>query len=712
MDDDVRRFLREELEIQRQLTVADISHLLQEALGPSVNLPVPCERDTISQHGAATANTDVGQSVKVKHVIFDHMLLTQDDQQLHPEDSLSLPETQTDTEQNGEACSPELGPADIELTDQHEEFHEELTDDCIDPFKSVLQPDTPCANNSGRLSLSSAHTHGFRPIHSELLDHLAIPTTIHRLTHFLGLDQVDFSEDVDTMPLAIRSSCIYRLVHSIAFRAVMSLVIIANSISIGLHTEHLVMVAMEASDKADPKEWVMIERVFTTIFAIEVVLRIIAERRLFVFGVNGRWNMFDALLVFESLGDVLIALASQGQSAPNISFARTLRIMRFAKILRVVRVIRAFRSFRVMIHSILHSLLSLLWVFIMIFFVMYCFSLLLLQGIAVDFPNVDSNAEVVQQLRDSWSTIPRALLSLFMAITGGKDWRELYMPLALLHPTYGALFIFYIYFAVFGVLNVVTSVFIDATYQASLSDRDNVVQSEIDRNNLYLNSCKTFLSRADKQRTGELTWEQFEDYLQDEKVRAYLTTLELDESQARALFMLLDVNDNGFIAIDEFVLGCARLKGEAKSIDVNMLLYENEKMIGRHLDFMELTRGKLETIEAHLGIAPVRKLLKTHSTPSENKARAFGDTNASPSTSPKAKSVNPKAAPASHRKSIVQESRLDHAVDVLSRTSEKALPVSHYEPVDHATEAVAEAQHEALRLMRNSRSMHSRQISK
>jgi len=45
-----------------------------------------------------------------------------------------------------------------------------------------------------------------------------------------------------------------------------------------------------------------------------------------------------------------------------------------------------------------------------------------------------------------------------------------------------------------------------------------------------------------------------------------------------------------------------RLKGEAKSIDVNMLLYENEKLICKWAAFMELAENKFEAIEKALHI--------------------------------------------------------------------------------------------------------------
>jgi len=240
----------------------------------------------------------------------------------------------------------------------------------------------------------------------------------------------------------------------------------------------------------------------------------------------------------------------------------------------------------------------------MLLFVLYFFAILVLQGVASDFQRIHPSSEAARLLRINFSGVPQAVLSLFMGITGGKDWSELYSPLAHLHWVYGAVFLFFVYFCVFGVLNIVTSVFVDATYQATLSDRNHVVQSELDRNRMYMNSCREFFLAADKNTSGDLTWEEFEEYLQDEKVRAYLATLELDESQAKVLFTLLDVHEENAVSVDEFVQGCAKLRGDAKSIDVNMLLYENQKMICKWLDFMDLAGRKLETIEACLGIEP------------------------------------------------------------------------------------------------------------
>ena len=53
--------------------------------------------------------------------------------------------------------------------------------------------------------------------------------------------------------------------------------------------------------------------------------------------------------------------------------------------------------------------------------------------------------------------------------------------------------------------------------------------------------------------------------------------------QARGLFNLLDADDSGSISVKEFIQGCLRLRGQAKSIDVATLIYMTKRMAsGRH----------------------------------------------------------------------------------------------------------------------------------
>lgn len=77
---------------------------------------------------------------------------------------------------------------------------------------------------------------------------------------------------------------------------------------------------------------------------------------------------------------------------------------------------------------------------------------------------------------------------------------------------------------------------------------------------------------------------------------AFFASLELDVSQAHRLFQLLDTDGSNEVGIDEFLDGCLRLKGPAKSLDVNMLVYETEKLQRQMAKIIEdVENGRLES---------------------------------------------------------------------------------------------------------------------
>jgi len=86
----------------------------------------------------------------------------------------------------------------------------------------------------------------------------------------------------------------------------------------------------------------------------------------------------------------------------------------------------------------------------------------------------------------------------------------------------------------------------------------------------------------------------------DSEVATFFSALGLDVSVAQALFVLLDVDSSNAVNIDEFVQGCLRLKGSARSIDVNMLLYENEKLNHHLEEFMETMEFKMSQLGREL----------------------------------------------------------------------------------------------------------------
>merc|ERR1711957_57776 len=121
----------------------------------------------------------------------------------------------------------------------------------------------------------------------------------------------------------------------------------------------------------------------------------------------------------------------------------------------------------------------------------------------------------------------------------------------------------------FGVLNVVVGAFVATTAEIAQRDKDALVKAENDKLENYTTHVKEFFKTADLNHDGRLTWEEFEKHLDNRDVQAYFSAMELDVTRAQILFDLLDSDNSNKITVDEFLEGCMRLKGQARSIDLN-----------------------------------------------------------------------------------------------------------------------------------------------
>merc|ERR1712203_4802 len=71
----------------------------------------------------------------------------------------------------------------------------------------------------------------------------------------------------------------------------------------------------------------------------------------------------------------------------------------------------------------------------------------------------------------------------------------------------------------------------------------------------------------------------FEEAVEDASMVAYFSALGLEIADVKSLFVLLDRDQTGSIDIEEFLVGCLRLRGEARSLDLAKLQFESEWMV-------------------------------------------------------------------------------------------------------------------------------------
>jgi len=205
--------------------------------------------------------------------------------------------------------------------------------------------------------------------------------------------------------------------------------------------------------------------------------------------------------------------------------------------------------------------------------------------------------ETIQSMQPVFGTLYSSMLSLFMAISGGDDWRNVMEPIAKVSFWTQFAFVFYIIFMVFGVLNVVTGVFVDKALAISQIDREFTIFEKIEQKKEYVHELKEFFCELDNDGDGQLTKREMQENLTNKYFQGHLETLDMDCNTAEELFDLLDVEQSGQIEVAEFVEGCLRVRGEARSIDVFALLMESRARHKLNAKVMDRVEERISSVE-------------------------------------------------------------------------------------------------------------------
>eukprot|EP00930_Biecheleria_cincta_P085465 TRINITY_DN7485_c0_g1_i1.p1 TRINITY_DN7485_c0_g1~~TRINITY_DN7485_c0_g1_i1.p1 ORF type:complete len:665 (+),score=103.64 TRINITY_DN7485_c0_g1_i1:22-2016(+) len=407
-------------------------------------------------------------------------------------------------------------------------------------------------------------------------------------------------------------SCQSRLqsvMSSGSFTSLIAMAIISNSILIGVSVQYQAM----QSDGYVPIVFQVSQLCFVLIFFVELIMRFLAERTgFFCTSENLVWNYFDLVVVGTSLPDVVYSVMrwtgsgfSFQESSTN-TVARILRLIRITQTIRIVRILRVVRyihALRTLVHSVFSTLTVLIWSFVLLLIVIYTFGILFtdstldhLRQTSVD--DVDVNARV---LAKRFGDLHRSMHTLLQCITNGLSWEEVYYALASIHWLWGYLFVVYITFCTFAVLNAITGEFCQKAMESSSRDKDLQIQSMAASREYQVTVLRNVVERiqANSLFTEEgIALYDFEQRLEDPEIQSFFHTLDLEVSDAWMFFKLMD-DGRGFLGVEEFVDGCQRLKGSARSIDLAVVRQEQrrvKKLVDKLVSVIEQLSADLEPL--------------------------------------------------------------------------------------------------------------------
>lgn len=330
------------------------------------------------------------------------------------------------------------------------------------------------------------------------------------------------------------------LLRSPAFDLSVGILVVFNSVALGIDTE-----TASANQGTVPSPWrqcsAILEAIFCILFASEWILRIYVQQASFFFGKHRLRNWCDTVVIVLQVYEQVCNM-----------FGHRLPMIRVLRILRLMRVLNISHDLKTRVASIIESLSSLVSTMTLLLLLIYAFSVFFTQ-LAIQSPT--QNHALVYW----FGSLPRTALTLLETVAGGVSWDEPAMVVFDNMGIFGGMiYLFYVSFGVFVMLNVIMGVFIDKAIKIAEE------QEEFDV------ACTISGAFVTEDLEG-ITRDVFNKKLEEQQLQECFKVLNIDMAQAPVLFDLIDQDKSGSVDAKEIVEGCLRLKGMAKALDVSIM---------------------------------------------------------------------------------------------------------------------------------------------
>eukprot|EP00927_Polykrikos_kofoidii_P042301 TRINITY_DN36185_c0_g1_i1.p1 TRINITY_DN36185_c0_g1~~TRINITY_DN36185_c0_g1_i1.p1 ORF type:complete len:564 (+),score=88.45 TRINITY_DN36185_c0_g1_i1:81-1772(+) len=346
------------------------------------------------------------------------------------------------------------------------------------------------------------------------------------------------------------------------FNTIVVCVIGVNVVTVGLETD------ARSSGGGGGAQWFILELVYCVFYCIELGLRIYYHRsEYFTKPAMRLWNIFDLVIVILAVFETLILVA--------VGFGWVLKFvvsLRFWRIVRLVRLLRLFKIFKelwLVTSGIIDSLKTLFWISLTLFVLCYVFGIWLTIAVGQD----DSSFDRYFRSSNGWDhevyfkTVVRSVFTLFQVLTL-DSWNEITRHVAQEHQYMTIVFFIFVVVGSFGVLNIIVGVVVENTLSTSERDKTNMRKKQENDRHMVFTQLREIFEAADVDKSGTLTIDEVVHALDKPEVDSKLRMIDFPVENPQQLFKDLDYDNTKDLTIDEFITGCMRMKGIAKSKDL------------------------------------------------------------------------------------------------------------------------------------------------
>lgn len=354
-----------------------------------------------------------------------------------------------------------------------------------------------------------------------------------------------------------------------------------------------------------------LEHVFQAIYVSEIIFRIIVLKKAFWYNEQElkweKFNIFDIFVVVLGCMDMYVLAIFDTKTVP---LARVIRLARLSRTLKVVRVLQQFSKLRVLVCTVANSLMAFIWSMALLFVFMFLASCMITQQLQPLILTGDLEDQVREDMWRMYGTTQRAFWTMFEITLGGQG-TSMARVVVEHYWAYSLFFYLYISGVSFAVISIIQALFLKDTLDLLALDANMMVQEKMEMKKKTTEMLEDLFKAVDLSDDGYISLHEFEEILEIPQARGFMELLDLEVSEARTVFELLDDGD-GMVSYAEFSSGVMRLKGQARAMDV----------IASMRDIRHLQNMILDVENLLLGYNKKRDLRRLRTAQEENEERA------------------------------------------------------------------------------------------
>lgn len=378
------------------------------------------------------------------------------------------------------------------------------------------------------------------------------------------------------------------------FDIVMSAIIVMNTITIGLE--------LDDSHKTESRNviWVLLEIFFCLSFTAEVVCKVKYHTYKWMYA-DG-WNMFTTVIASMAVVDGAILTPAKVASG-NLRMLSLVRVVGMLRLLRIIRMYKSLRELRLVMQGLMGSMGMLCWTVIILVVFLYVAAVFTTSSIGRNTAYDD-----MRLLTNGWDhdelfgSVGRSMFTLLQCMTrdGWASQVARFVIIKQWHLSF--FFMFFMMISTYGLLNLVVSVIVEQTLTAARNNASRDKAKEERSQRAELEGLKEIFLMADEDGSGELDVKEFLAALEDDEILWKMRGLDLPIDDAARLFTVIDGEGTRALQMEEFIDGCTKLKGAARSRDLLAITAQADSLaqkmdsLGEELQDCEQMLAQLDEI--------------------------------------------------------------------------------------------------------------------